>query len=322
MWEERVELVGDQSAGGQKRAEDGVEGSRHSAAEDLIWVSSASRNTSAESSSTSRFAGDSEGVTMSAKTQITTGVAIVIAAVAVATAGGQSGAGTGAEAAAATCRIPQGSERLRLDPANFTTRIDNPYWPLRPGSRWVYRETDPAGTKQKVVVTVTSKTKKIANGITARVVHDVVTEGGKPVEVTDDWYAQDRCGNIWYLGEATKEFENGKVVSTEGSFEAGVDGAQPGIVMPAKPRAGMRYRQEYYVGHAEDRAEVLSLKEQVEVPVGFFGKGKVLMTRDLNPLKPRILEYKFYARGIGPVLAVGVSGGSDREELVSYSKGK
>ena len=167
-----------------------------------------------------------------------------------------------------------------------------------------------------------SKTKKIANGITARVVHDVVTEDGKPVEVTDDWYAQDTCGNIWYLGEATKEFENGKVVSTEGSFEAGVDGAQPGIVMPAKPRAGMRYRQEYYAGHAEDRAEVLSVREQVEVPFGFFGKGRVVMTRDLNPLEPKVLEYKFYARGVGPVLAVGVSGGSDREELVSYSKGK
>ena len=92
--------------------------------------------------------------------------------------------------------------------------------------------------------------------------------------------------------------------------------------MPAKPRAGMRYRQEYYAGHAEDRAEVVSVREQVEVPFGFFGKGRVVMTRDLNPLEPKVLEYKFYARGVGPVLAVGVSGGSDREELVSYSKGK
>jgi hypothetical protein len=255
---------------------------------------------------------------MSAKTQLATVVVMLTVGVTVAAAGGgQSGA-----AAAPACKIPQGSERVRLDPGGFTTRIDNPYWPLKPGSRWVYRETDPEGTRQRVVVTVTSKTKKIANGITARVVHDVVTEDGKPVEVTDDWYAQDSCGNIWYLGEATKEFENGKVVSTEGSFEAGVDGAQPGIVMLAKPREGMRYRQEYYPGHAEDRAEVLSLEEQVEVPFGFVGKGRVVMTRDLNPLEPRILEYKFYARGVGPVLAVGVSGGSDREELVSYSKGK
>jgi hypothetical protein len=219
-------------------------------------------------------------------------------------------------------RLPQGSETVNLNPADFTTNIDNPYWPMRPGSRWIYRETDPEGTKQRVVVTVTHKTKRIANGITARVVHDVVTEGGRPVEVTDDWYAQDRAGNIWYLGEFTTEYENGKPTTTEGSFEAGVDGAQPGIIMPAKPRVGLRYRQEYYKGHAEDKAQVLSRKEQVEVPFGHFRRGRVLMTRDLNPLKPKILEYKFFARGVGPVLAVGVSGGSDREELLSYRRGK
>ena len=245
---------------------------------------------------------------------------ILVTASAVASFGGERTEKASA-AATASCQIPHGSEQVRLNPADFSTRIDNPYWPMSPGSRWIYRETDPEGTKQRVVVTVTLRTKKIANGITARVVHDVVTEDGKPVEVTDDWYAQDRCGNIWYLGEATKEYENGKVVSTEGSFEAGVDGAQPGIVMLAKPKEGLRYRQEYYVGHAEDRAEVLSLAEQVQVPFGFFGKGKVVMTRDLNPLEPKILEYKFYARGVGPVLAIGVSGGSDREELLSYKRG-
>jgi hypothetical protein len=92
--------------------------------------------------------------------------------------------------------------------------------------------------------------------------------------------------------------------------------------MPARPKVGLRYRQEYYRGHAEDKAQVLSLKEQVEVPFGHFRPGRVLMTRDLNPLKPKILEYKFFARGVGPVLAVGVSGGSDREELVSFRPGK
>ena len=243
-----------------------------------------------------------EELKVSATRATATVLGIVAATVAVATAGGESKARA---TAAATCEVPQGSKRVRLNPADFTTRIDNPYWPMKPGSRWIYRETDPEGTKLKVVVTVTPKTKRIANGVTARVVHDVVTEGGKPVEVTDDWYAQDKCGNIWYLGEATNEYENGKVVSTEGSFEAGVDGAQAGIVMLAKPKEGMRYRQEYYVGHAEDRAEVMSLGEQV----------------DLNPLEPKILEYKFYARGVGPVLAIGVSGGSDREELLSYNRG-
>jgi hypothetical protein len=233
-----------------------------------------------------------------------------------------AGAVTGQARPSAACPLPRGSERLRLDPVDFTTRITNPWWPMRPGSRWVYRETAPDGTRQRVVVTVLERTKRIANGVTARVVRDVVTEEGRPVEVTDDWYAQDRCGNVWYLGEATTEYENGKPVSTAGSFEAGVDGAQAGVIVPAKPVPGMRYRQEYYAGEAEDRAEVVSLREQVEVPFGHYGVGRVLMTRDLNPLAPKVLEYKFYARGIGPVLAVGVSGGDDREELVRYTEGR
>ena len=190
---------------------------------------------------------------------------------------------------------------------------------MKPGSRWVYRETDSEGMKQKVVVTVTNETKLIANGVTARVVRDVVTENGNFVEVTDDWYAQDRRGNIWYLGEATTEYENGKPVSTAGSFEAGVDGAQAGVIMPARPRPGLSYRQEYYKGHAEDKASIVSLREQAEVPAGHYRR--VLMTRDVNPLSPKVLEYKFFARGVGPVLAVSVSGGSDREELVRYTRG-
>ena len=205
--------------------------------------------------------------------------------------------------------LPQGGETVHLDPADFSTRIDNPYWPMRPGSRWIYRETDQEGARQRVVVKVTNKTKLIANGVTARVIHDVVTERGRPVEVTDDWYAQDRAGNIWYLGEHTTEYANGKPSSTEGSFEAGVDGAQPGVVMPAHPKAGQRYRQEFYKGHAEDRARVL------------FARRGLVMTADSNPLPPKLLEYKFYARGVGPILSVGVSGGSDREELVSYRRG-
>ncbi len=245
-------------------------------------------------------------------------IAVPVAVLAAATAVASGGAGTGAPAA---CPIPKGSQSVKLNPADFTTRITNPWWPMRPGSRWVYRETDAEGAKQRVVVTVMNRTKLIANGVRARVVRDVVTEGGVPVEVTDDWYAQDKCGSIWYLGEATTEYENGKPVSTHGSFEAGVDGAQAGVIMPAQPRTGLRFRQEYYEGEAEDRAEIFSLREQAEVPFGFFRKGKVLMTRESNPLEPKVLEYKFYARGIGPVLAVGVSGGTDREELVSYRKG-
>jgi hypothetical protein len=237
---------------------------------------------------------------------------------AIAAAAALGAAGAIAEPASSS-RLPRGAEPVNLDPADFSTKIDNPYWPMRPGSRWVYRETDSEGTRQRVVVTVTRRTKLIANGIRARVVRDVVTEDGEPVEVTDDWYAQDRAGNIWYLGEDTTEYENGRPVSKEGSFEAGVDGAQPGVIMPARPRVGMRYRQEYYKGHAEDRARIFSRRERAEVPFGFFRR--TLMTRDENPLEPRVLEYKFFARGVGPVLAVSVSGGSDREELVRYRRG-
>jgi hypothetical protein len=223
-------------------------------------------------------------------------------------------------AGAAPADLPRGGERVGLDPADFTTRITNPYWPMRPGTRWVYRETDGRGARQRVVVTVTDRTRRIADGVTARVVTDVASEDGEPVEVTEDWYAQDRRGNVWYLGEDTAEYENGKVVSREGSFEAGVDGAQAGVAMAAHPRPGLRYRQEYYAGHAEDRARVVGTHEQAGVPFGHFRR--VLMTREDNPLEPKVLEFKFYARGVGPVLAVTVSGGSDREELVRYRRGR
>ena len=245
-------------------------------------------------------------------------LAATVAALAVVAA--TAGASTGV--AGTSCALPRGTERVRLDPADFTTRIRNPWWPMKVGARWVYRETAPDGTAQRDVVTVLPKTKVVAIGVTARVVHDVATEAGSPIEITDDWYAQDRCGNVWYLGEATTEYENGKPVSTHGSFEAGVRGAQAGVIVPARPTPGLRYRQEYSRGQAEDVGEILSMREQVEVPFGYFRRGEVLMTRDLNPLEPRVLEYKFYARGVGPVLAIGVSGSADREELVRYGKGR
>jgi hypothetical protein len=242
------------------------------------------------------------------------------AAIAVlATAAGLVACGGEPDDGAAPASLPQGGERVELDPAEFTTRIDNPWWPMRPGSRWVYREGDPEGTVQKVVVTVTDRTKRIANGIEARVVRDVVTEGGEPVEVTDDWYAQDAEGNVWYLGESTAEYENGEIATRAGSFEAGVDGAQAGVIMPAGPRPGLSYRQEHYAGEAEDRGSIVSTTEQAEVPFGHFDPA--LMTRDVNPLEPKVLEFKLYARGVGPVLAIGVSGGGGREELVSFDRG-
>jgi len=218
-----------------------------------------------------------------------------------------------ASPAVAGAALPQGSEPVQLNPADFSTQIDNPYFPLVPGDRYVYGETD--GTaKQRVVLSVSDQTKQIANGVTARVVHDRVTERGKVIEDTFDWYAQDSEGNVWYLGEDTVECKKGKIKNHSGSFEAGVDGAQPGVIMPANPVPGLEYRQEYYAGQAEDKAQVLSVNEQVEVPFGHFTGA--LMTKDLVPLEPKVSEYKLYARGVGFVLAVKTSGGSGIEELL------
>lgn len=261
------------------------------------------------------------------------GVRTVIAAVAATAlaAAGFAGCGDGStktppQAAAPTPTVvtrglPQGGEPVVLDPKDFSTNIDNPYWPMKPGSTWEYRETDTKGGVQKAVITVTNDVKTIANGVTARVVEDTVTEDGVPVEVTLDWYAQDRDGNVWYLGEAVQNFEDGKVVNTEGSFEAGVDGAQAGIALPADPVPGLAYRQEYYAGKAEDRAAVITVgQEQVEVPLGHFAD-RILMTRDLVPTEPKVQELKFYAPGVGPLLSVHLDGDGGRAELVKYTPG-
>jgi hypothetical protein len=242
------------------------------------------------------------------------------------TACGEGGSTTVSRAAATTpeASLPQGSEQVTLDPAEFTTRIDNPYFPMSPGSRWVYRETDTSGTKERVVVEVTDRTKTIANGVEARVITDVATDArtGEVIEATDDWYAQDGDGNVWYLGEATAEYKHGKVDTTAGSFEAGVDGAQAGIAIPADPQPGMSYRQEYSKGIAEDRGAVVTVgEEQVQVPFGHFDSG-VLMTRDLVPLEPKVQELKFYVPDVGPVLSVHTDGLGGRAELVGYTAGK
>jgi hypothetical protein len=197
----------------------------------------------------------------------------------------------------------------------FTTKIDNPYLPLAPGSRWVYHDRL---TGERTVVRVTNETKRIANGVTARVIRDTVRKKGRVVEDTSDWYAQDERGSVWYMGEDTKEYAHGKVSSTEGSWEAGVDGARAGIAMPGHPRVGRQYRQEYYAGQAEDMARVLSVDDQVEVPAGHYKRA--LLTREWTPLEPDVLEYKLYARGVGVVLETTVSGGAERNELVSFHR--
>ena len=231
---------------------------------------------------------------------------------ALATAGALAACADDREGTAGT--LPRGGEPVDIDPADFSPEIDNRFWPMSPGTRWTYRETDGEGERLKVVVTVTSATKRMANGVTARVVRDTVTGPGGLLEDTFDWYAQDRKGNVWYMGERTAEFEGGKATTTAGSFEAGKDGALPGIAMPADPEDGMAYRQEYLKGEAEDNGEVLSVRERAEVPAGRFDR--VLLTKDTITIEPDVLEYKLYAPGVGPVLALGVSGGGGREELV------
>ncbi len=255
-------------------------------------------------------------ITAALRKPLVIGLAIVAAAGSLAV---YSVAGAGAAKGPNGSNLPQGGEPVNLDPADFSTKIDNRYWPMKPGNRWVYRELD-GNDKQRVVVKVTNKTKTIANGIEARVVRDVVTDvgSGDPVEITDDWYAQDSKGNLWYLGEETAEYKNGEVVSTAGSWEAGVDGAQAGVILPANPKVGMTYRQEFLKGEAEDQARILSIDEQAEVPAGHF-PSNVLLTKDYTPLHPEILEYKLYAPNVGPVLVLDVSGAAGREELVKFS---
>jgi hypothetical protein len=215
--------------------------------------------------------------------------------------------------------LPQGDDPVHLRPRDFSANIDNPQWPMTVGSRWVYRVVDTSdGSVQRDVIKVTKRTKLIADGIRARVVSDIVTDHGEPTEVTKDWYAQDSKGNVWYFGEHTVEYVNGHPVDN-GSWEAGIGGAMPGVALPAKPKVGMSYREEYSKGVAEDQSRVLALDEQAQVPAGHFKP--VLMTEDYSPIEPNVSELKFYAKGSGQaVLAVDVSGGTDREELVKYKR--
>jgi hypothetical protein len=223
-----------------------------------------------------------------------------------------------AATAPAEAKLPTGAQPVNLDPANFGADITNPYWPMKPGTRWTYRSAEASGPSEDIVIVVTRKTKKLANGITARVVRDTARSKGQIIEDTFDWYAQDTDGNVWYMGEQTAEFEKGKIVSTEGSWEAGVDGAQPGILLPAQPQVGQKYRQEYKKGKAEDNGEVLAMNHLVEVKAGSFEDAMVTM--DTSTIEPDVVEYKFYGHGTGPLLALDISGGAAREELMKVDK--
>jgi hypothetical protein len=211
--------------------------------------------------------------------------------------------------------LPRGDGRVELDPADFTTRIDNPYWPGTPGSRWIHRETAADGTKQRVEVTVTHSIKRVA-GVRARVVHDVVTQRGALVENTYDWYAQDRAGNVWYLGESTREYENGKLASTEGSW-GGRHRWRPGRRRHA---GGAARRHELPAGAVRRPRGGPRMDPQPRRTGG--GSVRPLPARphdeDYTPLEPAVLEHKLYARGVGPVMVLSLSGGGGSEELIRF----
>jgi len=202
-----------------------------------------------------------------------------------------------------------------INPADFVDNIDNPYFPLVPGTTFFY-EGESEDETIRTEVFVTSET-RVVMGVNTTVIRDRVWEDDELVEETFDWYAQDKNGNVWYFGEESKDFEDGKLVSTEGSWEAGVNGAKPGILIEGKPQVGDIYRQEYLMGEAEDMAEVLALNESVSVEYGLFEN--CLKTKEWNPLEPGSEENKYYATGIGLLLEMETKGGSERLELVDIT---
>lgn len=211
---------------------------------------------------------------------------------------------------------PEGDYSPQINPKDFTANINNKYFAFTPGTKLIYSGETEEGT-ERIEVIAAHETKRVM-GVTAIVVQDRVWLDGELIEDTKDWYAQDKKGNVWYFGEDSKEIANGKVVSTKGSWEAGVDGAKPGIIMEENPKAGDSYRQEYYKGQAEDMAEVVALGVNIKTKYGSFSN--CLQTREWTPLEPGADEYKYYCPEISNlVYEVGVSGGSS-VQLVDIEK--
>jgi hypothetical protein len=201
---------------------------------------------------------------------------------------------------------------VTINPADFVVGVKHPFLPLTPGTTITFDGAE------KVVVTVTTDP-KVVLGVRVTVVRDQVFVDGALAEDTFDWYAQDRDVNVWYFGEQTAEYENGKVTSTRGSWEGGVEGAQPGIVMLADPRVGDVYRQEYLKGEAEDAAAVTGSSGSTTVPFGTYDD--VLITEEWTPLEPDVREQKTYARGVGLVESRQIKGGDEVVKLTDVHAG-
>jgi hypothetical protein len=205
-----------------------------------------------------------------------------------------------------------GTYAPNIDPANFVAKIDNRYLPYKPGSRFHF-EGVRGTTQQTDDELVMHRTKRII-GVRSRVVRDTVSEHGRAVERTYDWYAQDKQGNVWYMGEDSFERKHGHFVKASDSWKSGVNGAKPGIIMPAHPRPGDAYRQEYYPpGQALDQARVLRLTGRLTVPYGTFKK--LLVTSERSPLEPQT-EHKYYAPGVGEIAERVVKGHHEEFKLV------
>ncbi|HEY3306270.1 MAG TPA: hypothetical protein VGL70_22345 [Candidatus Binatia bacterium] len=201
-----------------------------------------------------------------------------------------------------------------IDPANFVSAVNHTLFPLVPGTTFIYEGQTAAGLEH-TEFSVTNNTKVIL-GVTCVEVHDIAKLDGELIEDTLDWFCQDQAGNVWYFGENTKELEGGLVISLEGSWTAGVDGAKPGIIMKAQPAIGDFYRQEFSLGNAEDLAEVIGLNESVTVPFGSFNN--CLKTLETTPMEPDLQEHKFYCLGVGLVLTIDLTTG-EKSELIAIT---
>ena len=231
-------------------------------------------------------------------------------------AAGFSGAASATSGPSASDLAPiHGTYAPNIDPSNFVATIDNRYFPLEQGTGFHYRGVAENGkTPQTDDMVVTHKTKEILD-VPSTVVRDTVSSRGKPIERTLDWYAQDKYGNVWYMGENTRERQHGRFVKQSDSWEAGVNGAQPGIIMPGSPQRGDAYRQEYYPGHALDQARVLGSGGRIEVPYGSFKH--TLATVETSPkLDPGVAERKYYVAGVGDIKEHTVRGDHEQIQLI------
>jgi hypothetical protein len=239
------------------------------------------------------------------------GLAVVAGPVAVA------GASPATIATSARGVIPAAPGWPSVSTTDFVTTIDNPWFPLKVGSSWVSRGIKD-GKQTMDTFTVTAKTKTIL-GVPCTVVRDVLKQHGQVVEATWDWYAQDKQGNVWYFGENTRDYNAaGKVISTAGTWKAGVKGARPGIFMPAAPQVGKGGYQEYLKGQALDRYKVTSFSGSITVPYGSFTNA--LVTRETTVLEPAVVDQKLYVKGLGQVAERSLKGPKETSFLVSYTK--